>query len=309
MQFIVMRTDFQNPLEVTNNFHVVSYKTAKFPGYGKWLIFRNFEDLEETWRELNDEVASGRLKVVGMKCSTLYYDPTCTGAGPRTIGKIAVYTNEDDCVEVGMELVRLVQHDIKYKTTETTRTEGKFSHLPGVHPITSLTMFWNNGDPYASEHPRSGTSLCPTPSRNDRYNYEPEKDMWKLNIVEGQTQEHFHGKWILVSNYNTKSDINITDIWHKLKAKIEDGELPVIKMECPAPKYHGEAPEIHISTSQQNIVAVGEAIISMVEHDILYVIGEGRFRADEKTLFWNSGRPSYEVAQHTRPGITGNWRD
>ena len=302
-------TDFQNPLEVTNKFHVVSYKTSNFPGYGKWFIFRNFEDLNETWRELNDEVASGRLKVVGMKCSALYYDPLCTGAGPRTIGKIAVYTNKGDCVEVGMELVKLVQHDIKYKTTETTLTKGMFSHLPVVHPITSLTMFWNDGNPYASEHQKPGTNLCPAPCRNDRRNYEPEKDIWKLNIVEGQTQEHFHGKWIIVSNYNTKSGINITNIWHKLKAKIEAGELPVIRMECPAPKYHGEAPEVHISTSQRNMDAVGEAIISMVEHDILYVIGDGLFRADEKNLFWNSGRPNYEDAQQTRPGITGNWRN
>ena len=295
---------------MTYKLHVRAYKAGNFPGHGKWLIFRNLEDLEEAWRELHDEVASGRLKVVGMKCSTLYYDPLCTGAGPRTTGRIAVYTNEDDYIEVGMKLVRLVQHDIKYKMNDHT-LKWKFAHLPGNEPITSMTIFWNDGDPYASKSgkARPETRKCPAPSRDDKYHYNPEKDIWKINIVEGQAQESFHGKWILVSNYDIKSNINITNIWHKLKAKIESGELPVIKMECPAPKFSGEPPEIHISTSQGNMTIVGRTIISMVEHDIYYIRGEGQFRDDEKTLFWNDGRPSFEDARYTRPGITGNWRN
>ena len=151
--------DILNPLEVTNKLHVRSYRTEKFPGYGKWLIFRNLEDLEETWRELIDEVASGRLKVVGMKCSTLYYNPLRTGAGPRTTGTISVHTSEDDYIEVGMELARLTQHDIKYKRNENT-IKGMFAHLPGTAKrITSLTIFWNDGEPYVSEsvQPRTGT--------------------------------------------------------------------------------------------------------------------------------------------------------
>ena len=208
--------DILNPLEVTNKLHVRSYRTEKFPGYGKWLIFRNLEDLEETWRELIDEVASGRLKVVGMKCSTLYYNPLRTGAGPRTTGTISVHTSEDDYIEVGMELARLTQHDIKYKRNENT-IKGMFAHLPGTAKrITSLTIFWNDGEPYVSEsvQPRTGTKKCPAPCRDDRHHYDPEKDIWKINIVEGQIQEHFHGKWILVSNYDSDSDINITRMWH-----------------------------------------------------------------------------------------------
>ena len=252
----------------------------------------------------------GDLNAVGASCSTLYYNPLRTGAGPRTAGKIAVYTitNEHDYIEVGMELVKLVKHDIRYKTTEATHVEGKFAHLRGNERVTSMTIFWNDGDPYASEDPRPGTKLFPAPRRDDTHCYNPDTDVWNNNVVRGQTQEHFHGKWILISNYDDESDINITIVWHKLKAKIKSGELRVIEMVCPAPKYKGALPEIHISTSQRCMDAAGKTIISMVKHNISYIRGKGLFRDDEKTLYWNDGRPSYDNACDARPGITGNWR-
>ena len=269
----------RNPLKVTDKLQLEWRCSDSYPGYGKWLIFRNLEDLNETKELVYNEIKSRRLKVVGMKCSTLYYNPQSAGGGPQTTGRISVFTNEDDCIEIGRKLVNLVQHDIKYKK------EKKYAHsAQNAKRITSMTMFWNDGCPYAAGKPRPGTRICHPSCRNDKRKYDPKDDIWKLNVMEGQAQEDFHGKWILESNYRKASDKNITSVWHILKAKIESGELPVIKMECPTPKFSGETPEIHISTSEQHKDAVGAAIISVVEHDIYYDTGNGDIK---ETLSWN----------------------
>ena len=275
----------KNPLEVRDKEYIEWRCSDSYPGYGKWLIFRNLEDLNKTKELVYDEIKSGRLKVVGMKCSTLYYNPQSAGGGPTTTGRISVFTNKDDYIQIGRKLVKLVRHDIKYKV------EDKYAHLgESGGRITSMTMFLNDGKPYAAKKPRHGTRICHPPCRNDKRQYDPKYDIWKLNVVEGQAQGRFHGKWILESNYLKTSDKNITSVWHILKAKIESGELPVIRMECPAPKFSGEIPEIHISTSEQDKNAVGEAIISVVEHDIYYITGNGDTK---ETLSWNDGKSGY----------------
>ena len=274
----------QNPLKVRDKIHLEWRCSDSYPGYGKWLIFRNLEDLNKTKELIYDEIKSGRLKVVGMKCSTLYYNPLRTGGGPTTTGRISVFTNKGDYIEIGKKLVKLVQHDIKYKVED----EDKYVHSKGnKERITSTTIFWNDGCPYAATELRSGAKCCPPPCRNDWHGNKPDTDKWKINVVEGQ--DRFDGKWILVPNDCRKeSDKNITNLWHQLRAKIEAGEMAVIKMECPAPKRKGALPEIHVSTSQRNAEAVGWTIISMVKDDIKY---RGRERGDNKTLFWNDGKP------------------
>ena len=137
-----------------------------------------------------------------------------------------------------MQLVKIFQHDIKYKTLAATLDYLFAQKGENNDHITSMTIFWNDGDPHASLDPRPGTNPCPAPQRDDKHKYNPATDRWKLNIVEGETKERFHGKWMLVSNYDDKSDINITSLWHKLKDKIEAGEVAVIKMECPPPALH-----------------------------------------------------------------------
>ena len=107
----------------------------------------------------------------------------------------------------------------------------------------------------------------------------------EMYIVEGRDQQPHHGKWILVSNYHDNSVTNIENIWEQLKARIESGELSVIKMECPAPSRKG-LPEIHISTSQTHVAKVGCEIISIVKQDIQYMIGDGNIK---KVLHWNDG--------------------
>ena len=158
-----------------------------------------------------------------------------------------------------------------------------------------MTILWNDGDPHASLDPRPGTNPCPAPQRDDKHKYSPATDRWKLNIVEGETKEHFHGKWIHVSNYDDKSDINITSLWHKLKDKIEAGEVAVIKMACPPPSWSSTMrftppplKEIWLQL-EESLSHLSSTII------ICYTVGQGLFREDKKTLYWirNNGSPSF----------------
>ncbi len=124
--------------------------------------------------------------------------------------------------------------------------------------------------------------------------YNPSADKWKLHIVQGIQQhasDHVHGKWIVESNYDPESDINMTKLWHTLKPRVEVGEIPAIRMECPGPK---QSKEIHILTADAKMTQVGKKIIPLLKSDITYVVGGGAFRNDRKTLYWNDGNPGYD---------------
>lgn len=167
------------------------------------MIFRNFEDLNQTWCVVRDEVLSGRLGATGANCNTIMYDPLRHGAGPKTHGRITVYAKEDDYIHVGMRLIQLpaIQHDIRYKTLKDT-ISGRLSHIRGDGKrISSMSIFWNAGDPNDAENRKPETTPC-KPLLRDRYHYDAETDIWKINIVEGNTSERINGKWILRSNYN-----------------------------------------------------------------------------------------------------------
>ena len=95
---------------------------------------------------VRDAVMSGQLGagVISASCTTLWYNPLKTGAGPTTTGKISVHTNEEDYIEVGKRFIKLVKHDIQYKTLEATK-RGEYSYRSGnTRPISSKTIFWNN---------------------------------------------------------------------------------------------------------------------------------------------------------------------
>ena len=273
------------------------------------MIFRNFEDLNKTWRIIRDEVASGHLGATGANCNTIMYDPVRVGAGPKTTGRITVYAKEDDYIDVGMKLIKLeaVHHDIKYKTLQATRS-GMFAHVTSSagFRISSVTIYWNSGDPYYGKQ-RPDTALHRYPCRN-KYHYDPKSDKWKIHIVTGTSKEPDYGKWVLVSNYDINSDINVTKMWHRLKAKIEEGEIPAIRMECPTPRPPKAPPEIHVYTGASPFHAIGNSIIRMVQHDIDYIKGGGTFPGDTKTLCWNNGRPGYKDERSARPEIMENWR-
>ena len=105
---------------------------------------------------VRDEIMSGKLGAVGAKCSTLFYDPCDCGTEPTSTGRISVLTNNENYVEVGLRLVKLkvVQHDIKYKTLEASR-HGVYAHSYNTKkPISNITIFWNEGNPYDLLKPR-----------------------------------------------------------------------------------------------------------------------------------------------------------
>ena len=256
------------------------------------MLFRNFEDLNATWCIVRGEVISGRLGANGALCNTLMYNPLFCGAGPKTTGRITVFTNEDDVMEVGMKLIKLsvVQHDIQYKTQEDTRA-GKFAHTAPGEKIAKLTLYWNSGNPSAE---LTGCK-CPAKVRDDKHSYDPSTDRWKINVVNGAphySSDCIHGKWVITTNYDPSSKVNIKELWHNFKPNIEEGEIPAIMMECPAPKK--QQPEIHIFTSKGNMTKVGESLIYLLKRDITYMVGGGSFRNDLKTLYWNDGNPGYE---------------
>ena len=291
--YVAADDPFQDPSQVTHTRDLL----CSAPGYskdfaenesyyGRWFIFRNFEDLNKTWCVVRDEVMSGRLGAIGASCSTLWYNPQKNGAGPITTGRIGVYTNEHDYIEVGLRLIqlRVIQHDIKYKTLRAThRGEFSLTH-ENTKRISSKTIFWNKGRPYAAEKMKRGTSPCYPHVRNP-HRSDPKSDKWKVNIVDGpskQRSENAYGKWIIKSSFDYESEVNVTKLWHKLKGEIEGGGLPVIQMECPRGASKDSPPEIHVTTSEANMEAVGRSISNLVKDDIEYtVFGE------KKILKWN----------------------
>ena len=121
-----------NPSEVTETRRLVVISPKRQEGirsYGKWMVFRPFTQLDETWHMIRKEIESGVLSasVVKAHCTTLYYDPSDGGPGPSTQGVIIVFTSESNAERAGVDLIKLVKHDIKYKLIEQLERAG----MPG----------------------------------------------------------------------------------------------------------------------------------------------------------------------------------
>ena len=265
--------------------------------FGKWMVFKHYDEIDRAWEMFKAAVFSDELSSCrNAKCSTMYYDPHRAAPGPCTSGVICAYTKEDDIDAVGFQLIKLFQHDIKYKTNE--RSDANERTNRGVRNQVSLkTIYWNNGRP---SFKRNGPE-CPSVA------YDRE-DIWHINIVnapEPICSEQVHGKWILSLEYNRK----LTDLWHFLKDEIEsrNEKFQVIKMECP-PKCEfssqTERPRFFIFTNEKEKNAVGKYLIEQVKRDIRYEFNERPHSSE--TLYWNDGEPAYE--QIRRRGITRNWR-
>lgn len=266
---------FQDPIKVTRVLDLKcpgpSYTLQNFElaCYGYWLIFRNFEDLNETWVGLRERVISGDLGAVGATCSTLRYDPSKCRAGPQTTGKIRILTkSEHDYMDVGMKLIQLdeVRHDIKYKTIQSSY-DGVFSHVPGNRSrITLTTLFWNEGSP-------SMTELTPAYSPHRyKHRYDPSQDLWKIHITQGLPEYSLgmlYGCWIIPFKY---SAFDLTYYWHKLKFLIEKGEIPAARMECVAPKTQLDSPAIQVFTSEAKMMEVGTKALQVVKRSVYYVV-------------------------------------
>ena len=294
----------RDPLEVTEVEELICpgcSPSANFSkeSYGKWIVFKDFSELSDTWRALRQSVRSGYLsKAIGAKCSTLRYNPLRAGAGPTTIGKISIFTSESDAMDVGMQLIKLpsVQQVIKYKTQSATHAMKYRYTGPSNQPVSIGTLYWNEGKP-SSERARRCFQKRPR-------DYDPLKDQWKINVVTGASQyasAKVHGKWTVPSNFDKGSNYNISKLWHAMKPKVEGGDIPAVKMVCPGPR---RVSKVHVFTSEENMDVVGRSILSWLKDNgytddsITYYIeigGRSR-RNDHKTLYWNVGKPDYVKA-------------
>ena len=142
-----------NPTAVTQNYWVwaepphsirSSQKTL-----GKWLVFKQFNKLDETWHTIRKTVESGELGATGAKSSTAMENPSSSDRqGSSTssrVGVICVYTSEEAMDEVGLKLVYMVKQDIRYKTDEATH-QGVYA-IRGYKGVALKTIYWNDGEP------------------------------------------------------------------------------------------------------------------------------------------------------------------
>lgn len=241
--------------------------------YGYWLVFRNLEDLNRTWCALREEVVSGSLGATGATCSTLRYDPSKCGAGPHTTGRIRILTECENYLDIGMKLIKLneVQHNLKYKTIQSSNS-GMFSHIrknPGRISLT--TLLWNDGQPSTTQEHVSETGV---PNLRHKKYFPLSEDIWKLNIACGLSEysmDAIHGRWIVPFDY---ANFDLTYYWHKLKFLLEKGKIPASKMECVGTTTRLDQPTIHVFTTKNEVMRVGELLLPVVKRNISYVIND-----------------------------------
>ena len=63
----------------------------------------------------------------GGKASTVRYNPSIGGPGPKSNGVMCVYTGENDEDAIGFQLIEIVKQLIRYKLDDVTRA-GIYSH-------------------------------------------------------------------------------------------------------------------------------------------------------------------------------------
>lgn len=270
------------------------------PTLGKWMVFKHYDEIDETWEKIRTAMARDELQgCLHAKCSTMRYHPSCEGSGPSTKAVICVYTKEHNMDAIGFKLIELVKHDIKYKTDEDSMS-GKYTHT-GRGKVTIKTIYWNNGKPSfeCEGKPCYGTSY-------------KREDIWQLNVVtapEPFGSEEVHGRWIMYLHHG-----EVTELWHDLKNIVESKEnnFGIVRMVCPPKRIRSsptESPVFHVYTSHKAYRSVGKKLIELTEADIDYEqkpAGSGDLRRAVETLYWNDGEPDYERIR--RKGINKNWR-
>ena len=258
--------------------------------YGQWVVFRNYDELDETWDMIVKAMRNDELQGCSYaKCSTRMYHPTSSGPGPSTSDVISVCTYEHNVDAIGFKLVELVQHDIKCKTVAATG-ENEYVHA-GSGKVTIKTIYYNDGSPsfdlkgdmqYDQSHQLRET--C--------------EDKWHLNVVDCpgfSPDSSYYGRWILTLEY-----LELTSLWQFLKTKIEveKEKFGILRMVCPPKcnyKSPTEKPEFHIYTEKECVKVVGFRLIKLLKHDIVYELKNGHRRY--KTLLWNDGSPSYNAEE------------
>ena len=287
-----------NPSKVTETCRLVVISPERQEGiqsYGKWMVFRPFTQLDETWHMIRKEIVSGVLSasVVKAHCTTLFYDPSDGGPGPSTWGVIIVYTSESNADRAGVELIGLVKHDIKYKTNRATG-EGRYAWKGGGESVCEKTLFWNGGKPSTSKDQMYRGPL--------RLSIE---DRWYNNHVVApdsiMSNKTVYGRWVIELEYK-----DLTDLWHNLKEEIEDGKLGPVEMVCP-PKLNKsdqkEKPVFMIYTACENKESVGVAVAFVVEKDMRYELSRKAYSRSFEGAVYNHQIIWNEVETNDKPGI------
>ena len=98
-----------NPTTVTDHYWVCVKAphsiTSSEEAFGKWLVFKKVEELDETWHMIRRAVEWGELGALCVKCSTATPDPSSYPNDPGIKGVICVYTSEMGIDEVGFKTV------------------------------------------------------------------------------------------------------------------------------------------------------------------------------------------------------------
>ena len=289
-----------NPTEVKDyNIHAFppgigyrDYKHLQQVAQGKWMIFRPYTELDETWHMIRREVEAGVLveKSLAADCTTMVYDPTSHGPGPVVSGVICVYSTEQNADDVGFILISLAKHDIKYKTEEATNNL-KYAWRLQDKSVCLKTLYWNHGKPsFVLEG-----ELCNGPSR---YGI---KDTWHLNYVSApksiMSTASVYGRWVIAPFWE-----DLTSLWHFLKKDIEEGLLGPVEMVCP-PKLNRrdkkEEPVFLVYTARENKESVGLTLAMHVERDIRYEISNRSYTASggkpmyNHQITWHEDEPVY----------------
>jgi GTPase SAR1 family protein len=272
-------TDHRKPSQVKDRFSIFYSRrpeSDEFESHGKWVAFKRFDEIDDTWENIRTAMDRNELGGCEMaRCSTMKYDPTKGGPGPCTYAVICVYTDEHNVDATGLKLIQIIKEDIKYKTNESSR-KHEFSFNVSWR-VTNKTIFWNRGKP-STIHQGRRTSSTFSNTRDD----------WHINIVTAQEpvcSEVVHGRWTLTLEY-----MELTALWHHLKNIIESKEknFGIISMECPPksnPRSKTELPVFNIYTSVEHHKLVGEKLIQLVQRDIHYY-EHGESRGIMNSLSW-----------------------
>ena len=297
-----------NPTSVKDYFWVYAtgpQHLCNEEAYGKWLVFRSFDDIDEMWSIVREGVETGKLGSLAAKCSTLKYGPSDCGPGPVVNAVICVFTTKKRMNEVGFKLIKIVKHDIRYKTDEATLS-GVYVHT-GAKRTTIKSIFWNEGEPSLDWKGMA----CPGPTKPGCVR--DECDRWQLNRAKAPEavalSARVHGKWIIAVQYD-----ELTDLWHFLKEGVESGKLGAIEMVCPSKRdIHDptELPRMYVYTSEEKKNDVGLRLINIIKADLVYEI-ETNMKQPEmdwrsprtkeyrshvvggERLRWNNGEPTFE---------------
>ncbi len=267
--------------------------------FGKWMIFRLYTQLDETWHMIRNEVECGVLadSVVLALSSTMYYNPTAHGPGPRKVGVICVYTTEKNIDTVGFTLINLVHHDIKFKTEQATENY-KFAWKRDQASVCLRTLYWNSGKPsFLLQGDRCSGPVC------GRI-----RDEWHLNYVRApepiMSRNFDYGRWVLT----LKSCAQLTIIWHILKGGVEGGHMGPVEMVCP-PKIDwrdaNEEPVFLVYTARNNREYVGRTISTLVEsHKVTSCSYEVPRRVVKNqynhSVVWENDKPVYVMTLASR---------